>query len=215
MITASRLKQNVMVRGGFTRPERVDRAIDATLQALGERLAPLPARTLRKQLPPEVARKLDVSEAAEDTTVRRFYERVSELESERIGIGIEHAQVVCQILGELIDQEARAHLRSNLPPGIGELFAPRRRATTKDIPTLRAHAVAAGFGSTLASGRPGSLTPLSEGSSERAQRHSVMRSANPHGDTKISSATVAPEHRAEPLSEGQVGSSKPLSESKD
>ncbi len=68
---------------------------------------------------------------------------------------------------------------------------------------------------TLAEGRPGSAHPLSEARPERAQSQSVARADNPHGDTKLSSATgLTQEREGETLATGHLGSNRPLSERK-
>ncbi|HVK68207.1 MAG TPA: DUF2267 domain-containing protein, partial [Polyangium sp.] len=70
-----------------------------------------------------------------------------------------------------------------------------------------------GKGKTLATGRAGSQTPLSEARPERAHGESVVRAENPHGETKLSSSRgLTQEREQETLAEGEPGPLRPVSE---
>jgi hypothetical protein len=65
---------------------------------------------------------------------------------------------------------------------------------------------------TLASGRPGSRHPISDARPNRAHAHSVARSDNPHGDTKLSSSHgFTQERENETLADGRPGPKRTLS----
>jgi hypothetical protein len=68
----------------------------------------------------------------------------------------------------------------------------------------------------LAEGRPGGSQPLASGDPRYlAHRHSVARSDDPHGDTKLSSAHGLRQEQTEhTLALGRPGSSRPISGSR-
>jgi uncharacterized protein (DUF2267 family) len=144
--------------GGFTRRSEAKRAAVATLSVLGERLAGSEARHLAEELPPELGRVLRRTSHDCDFDLREFYERVARREKVGLGFGVEHAQVVCEVIAKTIPEGAVERLRKQLPEGMGFLFTIRDRR-----PHLGASPRARGEGDTLASGRPGSRRPLSEG----------------------------------------------------
>lgn len=116
---------------------------------------------------------------------RELYERVARDASVDIGAARELTQIVCGAM--TIDA-------SRLPPDVAALFERRDIGSGEPPPHKALH------GHTLATGKPGSAHPLSEAKAERAQSHSVVREDNPHGDTKLSSASgLSQEDAAESL----------------
>jgi uncharacterized protein (DUF2267 family) len=120
---------------------------------------------------------------------------------------------VCRVLVEELSSEAVDALRVGVPATLAALLV----APARDEPVPRP--APAGARDTLAEGRPGSHHPLSEAPGraglDRApsgpQRGSIADD-NPHGPTKLSSATgSAQERRRETLAEGHPGARAPLS----
>ncbi|MBX3231426.1 MAG: hypothetical protein KIT84_10810 [Labilithrix sp.] len=73
-----------------------------------------------------------------------------------------------------------------------------------------------GRGHTLATGRPGSRHPISEARHAGAHAESVVRSDNPHGDMKLSSARGTTQEREhEDLAEGKPGADRNLADATD
>jgi uncharacterized protein (DUF2267 family) len=174
---------------GFADREEAERAIAATLATLGERLVDTEVHALAGELPRPLAAALERGVYAGDFDLTELYDRVCRREGVEPSFGVEHAQIVCRVLAEQLGEDARTRLRKELPPSIADLF---RRPPAASPPEPVVHDRGPHTKpSTLASGRPGSTHPLSEGSFDRAQAHSVAREKNPHGDTKLSSARGA------------------------
>lgn len=109
-----------------------------------------------------------------------------------------------------MSDDARSIMQAHFPALYAELFAPRPRAGE---PPPHVHRAQPSVGATLATGRPGSLHPLSEGRPDQGHSHSVARSASPHEDTKLSTSRGSTQERlGETLAEGRPGPSRPLSE---
>jgi hypothetical protein len=95
----------------------------------------------------------------------------------------EHVDVVLRALGEILDADVRARLRRALPEALArQLEVPEHGEPPPYGPPRSAPP------HTLASGRPGSRHPLSEGAPSRGHEHSVARNSDPHAETKLSSA---------------------------
>jgi hypothetical protein len=126
------------------------------------------------------------------------------------GFAREHTQAVCASFGELLSAEITQVLESDLPPPIAELLRPREEG---EPPPHRIARAAAHH--TLATGRSGSAHPLSESAPPGAQAHSVAREKNPHGETKISSASGLTQERLdESLATSSPSTRRTISETK-
>ena len=99
----------VHVRAGTISRQAAERTIAATLQVLGERMSPADAEAVRSQLPQPLATHLQGEVVPGDYDVDTFLARVREL-VRREGAE-EHSRAVCQLLAEMLDEQARAHLR--------------------------------------------------------------------------------------------------------
>lgn len=205
-IDADAFVADVRARVRFADDARARRSIEAVLDVLGTRLFENDARVVAARLPTDWAQRLgpsdDPDEEQEQFDLDELYRRVAEADAVELGRAVERTQVVCQVLSEHVDEEARAHLRLRLPPAIAELFephvvpeAPARGAVaahTRDEPR-----------NTLASGRPGSRRPLADARPPSGQTHSVAASSDPHADTKLSGARgISSERDDESLASG-------------
>ncbi len=172
------LIEEVRSRMGGGDDQTVARAIDATLEALSLRLICADAERVARALPLRFAAVLRGGMRDPAMDLAAFYQRVAEREGVQPGAAMEHAQAVCAALMQLLDHQARAQLRIHLWPellvgSVGDRYAERHRPR----------------GRTLATGRPGPRHPISESPPpDRAHRESVVRSDNPHGERKLSSA---------------------------
>jgi uncharacterized protein (DUF2267 family) len=183
-------------------------ALHTTLQAVGGALTEDERRAVAAALPPECARVLLGARA---TGCRRSNDLFLELalhEKVSIARAVEHAEIVCQALGEVLSSTARARLRHAVPD-IAKLFEERLEATASQRPPYPRHDAPNYF----AEGRPGGSRPLASANpAELAHRHSVARSDDPHAETKLSSACGLTQEREErTLSSGTPGSRRPLS----
>jgi hypothetical protein len=173
-------------QAGMVTAQTLARVIDVTLGLLAGQLPSHDVDDLNRGLRTLLPGHQALVEAPE----RRLTE-ATELYTElsvRSGLAYSHAaelaEVVCNYLGDHLSLELRLRLERHLPPTLAALMTSQRAPAIE--PGERE--LIGGVSTTLAEGRPGSRHPLSEGRPERAQTHSVVRSDNPHGDTKLSSA---------------------------
>jgi hypothetical protein len=101
---------------------------------------------------------------------------------------VEATQAVLEALAAGLPAEVATHLRKELHPSVVErLVEPERDAEAP--PHVHAHAPWTPVRPpTLSTGRPGAAAPVGEARPGQPQRGSVAASANPHADTKLSSA---------------------------
>ncbi len=172
-----------MVLGGLSTMGQASTALRATLAALGERIPDEDRDAIARDLPDEVAAILRKRRYRGAFDVAELFERIRRRERVNLGFAREHGQVVCRVLGEALRDETHQRVERVLPAAFVELLYPSRsESSAPDHPPARAPGH-----HTLASGRAGSAHPLSESRPPVAQSHSVVREANPHADTKLSS----------------------------
>jgi uncharacterized protein (DUF2267 family) len=193
---------------GFAGRADVMRAIRATLVALGERLRDEERAALAREIPRSLRSLLDRAAYAGDFDRDELFARVARHGALDRGRALEYAEIVCEALATELPWDLLARLRRELGPSIASLLVEPERppvVATASPPS----------GSTMASGRPGSRHPVSEARLDRAQTGSVVRAANPHADTKLSSARgLTQERLEETLASGQPGAVRSLSETK-
>jgi uncharacterized protein (DUF2267 family) len=143
-------------RLGLGERSDAERAIQATLGVLGAHLPEPHAAAVAKQVPGELAQMLRSRSYCGDVELPDFYAEVRDAEGVSQGFAMEHALVVCQVLTEAVDHEARKHLSVHAPRSMLPLF------TVRSMPAAAPLHLTEHFGHTLASGRPGSEHPLSE-----------------------------------------------------
>ncbi len=189
-------------------------AIEVTLEVLGRHLADAHAAQVARRLPDSIAQFLRRRRFERDVEPDEFYREIAERAGVPIGFAREHAQVVCQVLAEAVGVEGRQHLRVHLPHAMAELFTPRGSSNPPPPPHVHPHVVSPGEGHTLASGRPGSTTPLYTAVSA-GHRDSIARSDDPHAHTKLSSAQgLSAEQHHETLASGKPGSKRSLADAR-
>ncbi len=101
--------EQVQTQTGLNDPARVERAIVATLELLGERLRTPDARAVARKLPPELACHLRGHDGRTLEQPERI-DVVTQLGSET-GIATEELRAVCRVLAETLDEQGRAQLR--------------------------------------------------------------------------------------------------------
>lgn len=179
----------VTERAGLSGPEESSRVVGAVLGVVGQRLGRKEVERLAEDLPTSVARMLKTDGPGQDFDVDALYERVAGREHVRPGFAMEHTGVICQVLAEALSEGALHRLHDVLPEPLAALLSPREPREHFEYVHVE------GTHRTLAEGAPGHRHPLSEARSDRAQTHSVARSDNPHGDTKLSSTTGLTQER--------------------
>jgi hypothetical protein len=113
-----------------------------------------------------------------------LYDRVARAHDIRVGMALEFAQAVCEVVASVLDDETLDRLRESLPDEWTTLF--RLPVTATAPPTGRAPAR-----STNGDGirpQPTSHQPLSRSHAGTVHSQSVAATADPHGDTKLSGA---------------------------
>lgn len=183
-------------------------ALHATLQGVGGGLTEGERRAVAESLPPDCARVLLGARTNGCSKSSDLFLAVSVREKIALARAVEHAEIACRALGEILSPTARDRLRHALPE-IAELFEPHAQEAVPVHPQLSL----AGGPNDLAEGRPGGSRRLSCASpAELAHRHSIARSDDPHAETKLSSACGLTQEREErTLAAGRLGSRRPLS----
>ena len=104
-------------------PEEANRAIAATLQALGECVTGEEARKLAEQLPKEIKEPLQqASEGRKVCSLETFLRRISEEEDVDAGAATDHATAVMSVLREASSEGEMEAIRAQLPQEFAALF---------------------------------------------------------------------------------------------
>ena len=182
------LIEDVRKRCGLAEESRAERAVASVVSVLGSALTGADADALARGLPMSFAERLRASAGGlELHDANELYERVAARGALTLGLAVEEAQVVLQVLAETCDPEALTRVRKHLPSDVAALLTPRT-ASSAPPPHERVVDEPRFPESSLAGGRQGSRRPLSEARpDEFAHQHSVARNQNPHGDRKLSS----------------------------
>jgi uncharacterized protein (DUF2267 family) len=206
-MTREELLSQVAERAGLAGLEEAAQTAHTVLAVICERLDWPVIQALAEELPVPLPTGSRMGGPQQGFDLTELQARVARSESVRPGFAVEHTGVVCQVVAEALSPGALYRLRAALPEPMGALFTPREPVGRFE------HVHLDPSHHTLAEGRPGSRHPLSESRPERAHAHSVARAGNPHGETKLSSATgLTQEREQETLAAGHPGSSRSLNE---
>jgi uncharacterized protein (DUF2267 family) len=115
-----------------------ERATRATLETLTERLVGGEAHDLASQLPPELARFLQLPDAGigAKLTLEDFFELVSEREGVELVEATLHARVVIGVLTEAVSMGEIKDVRVQLPAAFAQLFNVENEG---DLPEITSH----------------------------------------------------------------------------
>jgi len=166
------------------------RALEVTLIALAAALDPVEAEALAGELPPRLAAAVRQAERGAAPWTDEPFADLAEREQLSRGLATEYAHVACHLLADRISPEVLQLLGRRLPAPWRDLMHHRAAELP---PPPHVHAPAVGDGHTLASGRPGSRHAVADHGVDAAHAESVARSANPHGEEKLSSGTPSNE----------------------
>ncbi|EPX59879.1 hypothetical protein D187_002623 [Cystobacter fuscus DSM 2262] len=203
------LLSDVAEHTGQAGTQEAEHTVHTVLEVLSERLSWPVIEAVADDLPGSLTAGMREGVDRQDFNLAEFQARVADRMRVPLGRAVELTGVVCRFLAEALSPGTLHRLREELPEPMGALFSPRESGERFEPVHLEPSR------GTLAEGRPGSTHPLSEASPERAQSQSVARTDNPHGDTKLSSATgLTQEREGETLATGHLGSNRPLSERK-
>ena len=121
----------------FSDESSTERALVATVDALRGQLTPEERQLFACELPEELAQILRRPEPFAQGRPGEVFERVAAREHVRLGLAIEHAEVVCRALGETASPTLRARL-IHAAPELGRLFALLREPPPTSGPSLDA-----------------------------------------------------------------------------
>jgi uncharacterized protein (DUF2267 family) len=108
--------------GGLSR-DTAERAAQATLQTLAERLPRGEARHILQELPAELKPFIYTETDAEALDIDEFLSRVADREGTDVETALRHAPAVFAALGRALSPEAVAHLAAALPQTYDPLVA--------------------------------------------------------------------------------------------
>jgi uncharacterized protein (DUF2267 family) len=120
-----RFIEQVSHRAGFTDPRDAERAVEATMTALGETVDRLVAFQVADRVPLEVGTPLRTTRFRGFPDRAAFYDRVrelEELEEAYQGFAREHANAVFSVLADTLDPENRTLLSKDLPEDVAALL---------------------------------------------------------------------------------------------
>jgi uncharacterized protein (DUF2267 family) len=120
-------------REAHTSREEAERAIEATLHTLAERLTGGEARHVAAELPPRAAEWLRDGKKAEPFGLAEFLHRVAEREGVSEEIAEEHAKAVFAALGRALAEKELHDMISELPKDFRELARAALRAHEEAI----------------------------------------------------------------------------------
>jgi uncharacterized protein (DUF2267 family) len=125
-------------RAGLGSHAEAERATRATLETLAERLAGGEAHDLAAQLPPELARYLELPDAGigAKLTLAEFFELVSEREGVDLPDATLHARVVLGVLNEAVSIGEIQDVRVQLPAAFAQLFNDENEGDLPQITSL-------------------------------------------------------------------------------
>jgi uncharacterized protein (DUF2267 family) len=196
--------------GPFAEDADALRALRATLETLGGLLTSSEREFLADALPPHSAQIVRRAPVTAQGNLNEFMHRVAARERVRLGLAVEHAEIVCRALGETLSHAALTRLRRAVPD-MAALFEPAPELDASPVQ----HTPSSDAPADLAEGHPGGTHPLATADPLLlAHRHSIARSDDPHAETKLSSACgLTQEREARTLATGQPGSRRSISKS--
>ena len=164
--------------GPFADEREVRQALAAALEVLGSLLTSDERTIVADELSPALAVVLRDAVPHPRGDWHELTHRLAQLEGVRVGLAVEHAELVCQTLGDALSPSARGRLLRNLPE-LARLFERPERVEAPPVEAHRSNAAP----SDLAEGRPGGAVPLASADPRYlAHTHSIARSDDPHGD---------------------------------
>ena len=115
-------------------PDVAERAAQAVLQTLAERLPRGEARHILIELPAELKPWVYTETDAEGFGIDEFLERVAKREGTDIETALRHARAVFAALGRALDADAVAHLAASLPQTFEPLVAEAQQRFLEIMP---------------------------------------------------------------------------------
>ena len=125
----------VRSRANLETGEQARKAIQATLESLGERLAGNEANQLAAQLPQELTGYLQTIDAneSESFSLEEFFRRVSLREGVAEPEASLHARVIIALISESVSMGEVQDIRAQLPADFAQLFAVENTGELPDM----------------------------------------------------------------------------------
>ena len=107
--------------------DQAERAIQATLKTLAERIVGNEAKDLASQLPPEIGTHLRGHEGENGGffSLKEFYQRISDRAGVLPNDAAIHARAVFSVVRAAVEPGEFADVQANLSPDYSDLFAPQ------------------------------------------------------------------------------------------
>lgn len=194
----------VKVHAGIQEEDAAMGFLEQTLRTFAEVLTRREAERLSCELPAPASRWVTEVEHGNMCSPEELCRRVQRRVRMQMGVAVEWVPVALAAMTRELSPETQEWLERNLGDDWSALLSVQGNSLVPSRPRV-IHGDR--HPRTLAEGRPGSATPLSE-SRPRLQPDSVAED-NPYGDRKLSSAS---DLQSEPLSSSDPRSKHPLSE---
>jgi uncharacterized protein (DUF2267 family) len=163
--------------------------VRAVLQSLGECLSRRQAETLADELPVSLAPWLRESTHGQELDRFDLVSRVAQRASLSRSEAVEWLFAVSRTVAEAVREDVLGPIRRDLPGDISTLLEP---VEPLSAPQGMHHDPSR---HNLADGHEGYARPLYAARPDNAQSESVVHADNPHGDTKLSSASGISQER--------------------
>ena len=188
-----------------------DRLAEATLRALGPALPGEARAFLGDRLGPVQRAHLGATGGELDGALLALFGRVAALSGLPEPAVRDHLPAVFGALAEAVGERHLPTFRALAPEYLAPLFV----LPSPDMGLRPPPYVHPARGKTLGAGRPGSSRPLCEASPSRGHAHSIARSDDPHGETRMASSRGLPSEReGRTLADGRPGSTRPIAGSR-
>lgn len=128
----------VCKRANIDSREAAERVVAATLETLGQRLAGGEPKDLASQLPPEIAKFLQQSDAGSGETfsMDEFFWRVSQREGVDLTEATFHARVILALLSESVTMGEIQNVQAQLPTDFAKLFDVQNEGSLPAVDSL-------------------------------------------------------------------------------
>jgi uncharacterized protein (DUF2267 family) len=191
-VNDAQLIEEILRRAPFENGDDAQLALVSCLETLGFMLPEPLVGALSAALPRACGALLSLG-----LSVRLRHPRVREDKSEPLSLNrqtLERVQEICRVLGELLPGELVARLVAELPAQLATALDGRAPHAQLPLRTRPSRVSASLPSHHLSDAVPGSTNPLYRGRPAGAHEASVA-SENPHGDSKLSSASGLTQER--------------------
>ncbi len=120
-VQSSQFVAAVRERAQLSSLQEAERVCHVVLSVLGERFGDVETREIAAELPGPLGRTFAAAPSEGDLAIDALFDEVRAREEVSLSLAEEHTQVVCEVLGETLDEGLRGHL-AMLPSPLADLF---------------------------------------------------------------------------------------------